>query len=546
MAVRVRGAAERGRAALGRAELVRFVPLALALYLAAGALAAWPALRDADDRYLARSAPAFGEPAAGDHLQLGYNLWLVGHQLGRGEAPWRDPYSFQPVVDPAPNLQGWLFGLPFWPLHAALGAVGAWNAFVLLSYVLAGGLACAWLRALGLGRGAALAGGLVFALAPYRVAQSTGHLLGPASALLPLALLAIERARSASRAWLLLAAAAVTAIPLSGQLHLALGAIPLVVAYALVRTRDRGVLLAVAAGAVAAVAAGVLVRETVIEGSVAEGGRPLTSVEQYSAEWSDLLARDGYGRLEELVFVGWATPLLALGGLVLLVRAGRIALAALLAAAAVVPILLALGTNLPTYELLYDALPPFRFPRVPERLMPIACLAIAALVAVAADRLHARAALVALVALLALDLRVDVYQAAAAAPDNRAYAALADRPAGLHVELPVFQPELHFASAYLAYREQAPRAGPAGYSTTAKHRANGLARRLRPLNCGGLTRNLDATLGRLGIRYATVHRGLYAQSPYDEERCAAAAARAFERRGWRRVAADGPVTLYER
>ena len=102
---------------------------------------------------------------------------------------------------------------------------------MLLSYVLAGGLTCAWLRSLGLGRGAALAGGLVFALAPYRVAQSTGHLLGPISALLPLALLGIERARSGSRAWLVVTAAAVTAIPLSGQLHLALGAVPLVLGY---------------------------------------------------------------------------------------------------------------------------------------------------------------------------------------------------------------------------------------------------------------------------------------------------------------------------
>ena len=33
----------------------------------------------------------------------------------------------------------------------------------------AGGLACWWLRELGVPRGAALAGGLAFALAPYRV-----------------------------------------------------------------------------------------------------------------------------------------------------------------------------------------------------------------------------------------------------------------------------------------------------------------------------------------------------------------------------------------
>jgi hypothetical protein len=532
-------AARRGRAALGRSGPVL---LALALYLAAGALAAWPALEDADDRYLARTAPAFGEAAAGDHLQLGYALWLVGHQLGDGDAPWRDPYSFQPVVEPRPNLQGWLFGLPYWPLEAALGSVGAWNAFVLLSYVLAGGLACAWLQALGLGRAAALAGGLAFTLAPYRVAQSTGHLLGPISALLPLALLGVELARRGSRAWLVVTGAALTAIPLSGQLHLALGAIPLVVAYALVRTADRGVLAGVGIGALAAVAAGLLVRATVLDDSVAEGGRSLGSIEEYSAEWSDFLRRDEGGLLEEFVFLGWLTPLLALAGVVVLVRLGRSALAAVLAAAVLVPIVLALGTNLPTYELLYDALPPFRFPRVPERLMPIACLALAALAAAALDRVRLRAAVLLALALIALDLRVDVYGAAVAEEENGAYSALRDQPPGFVLELPAFRPELHFGSVYLAYRRQAPRAGPSGYSTTAPRRADRLARSLRRLNCGGWSDVLE----QLDVRYVTVHRGVYLQSPYDGDACADRAAQVLEEHDFLLFAREGPIALYTR
>jgi hypothetical protein len=505
-------------------------------------VATWPALEDGEDRYLARTAPAFGEASAGDHLQLGYALWLVGHQLADADAPWRDPYSFQPVVEPRPNLQGWLFGLPYWPLDATLGAVGAWNAFVLLSYVLAGGLAWAWLRALGLAQAAALAGGLAFALAPYRVAQSTGHLLGPISALLPLALLGIELARRGSRTWLLVTGAALTAIPLSGQVHLALGAIPLVVGYALVRTADRGILAGVGLGALAAVAAGVLVRLTVLEDSVAEGGRSLASVERYSAEWSDFLRRDQEGLLEEFVFLGRLTPLLAVAGVVVLVRLGRVALAALLAAAALVPILLALGTNLPTYELLYDAFPPLRFPRVPERLMPIACLAIAGLAAIALDRVRFRAAVLLAFVLIALDLRVDVYGAAVPADDNGAYTTLRAQPDGLVLELPVFRPELHYGSVYLAYRRQAPRAGPGGYSTTAPRPADRVARTLRRLNCGGWTEEVE----RLGIRYVTVHRGVYRQSPFDADRCAAAAARTLERHGFRRLARDGPIELYAR
>ena len=97
---------------------------------------------------------------------------------------------------PTGELAGWPFAAFYGPLQALLGTVAGWNVFVLLTYVGAGGLTALWLRALGLGLGPALVGGLAFALAPYRVAQSTGHLLGPISMLLPLALYGVERRRT--------------------------------------------------------------------------------------------------------------------------------------------------------------------------------------------------------------------------------------------------------------------------------------------------------------------------------------------------------------
>ncbi|MGZ4354846.1 MAG: hypothetical protein ACXVZ4_15030, partial [Gaiellaceae bacterium] len=216
----LRGAA-RGR--LGLAALV------VGLYLAAGVAATWPAVLHADSHFLAGGAAGNGEAAPGDHLQTNYRLWLVGHQLEHSRAPWVDPYSFQPEVKPVTNFAGWPFGLVYWPLHALFGDVGGWNAFVLLTYVLAGSFAFLWLRSLELPLAAALAGGLAFALAPYRVDQSVGHLLGPVSVLLPLALWAVET----RRLWLV--AAATASIPLSGQVHLALGTTPFVVLYALLR-----------------------------------------------------------------------------------------------------------------------------------------------------------------------------------------------------------------------------------------------------------------------------------------------------------------------
>src|SRR5437867_3816443 len=76
----------------------------------------------------------------------------------------------------------------------------------------AGLVTCAWLRELGLGRAAALAGGLAFEIAPYRAAQSTAHLLAAMSILVPLSLWAFERARRGSVWWHAVSAAALASI----------------------------------------------------------------------------------------------------------------------------------------------------------------------------------------------------------------------------------------------------------------------------------------------------------------------------------------------
>src|SRR5213076_888324 len=119
----------------------------------------------------------------------------------------------------------------------------------------------------------------------------------------------------------------------------------------------------------------------------------------------------------------------------LLLRARRYALAALLALGVAIPVVLALGTNTPLYSPLWHALPPFRFPRVPERLLPIACLCLAALVAFALAR--ARAVLVVIaIALLFLDLHVHAYRRSTpGSPERAAY-----RGPGRVLELPLFDP----------------------------------------------------------------------------------------------------------
>ena len=490
-----------------------------------------PKLSQARSHFLARGTPISGEAAAGDHLQAEYHLWLVGHQLEHGRAPWRDPYTFRPESPPRWNFGGWPFGLPFWPLAAIFGPVLGWNLFLLLTYLAAGGFAYLWLRELRLPVAAALVGGLVFALAPYRVAQSAGHLRGPISALLPLALWAFERSRRGSRWWLVGAAAALASIPFS-DVHLALGAIPFFLLYALCRGGRLGAVAAI----MPAVAAALLVGHFSTSG-IGSGGRSLREVSHYSATGLDFVARHPRHGLESFVFLGWLTPLLALAGLVLLLGARRFGLAAALAIGAVVPILLALGTHFPLYSALWHHLAPLRYPRVPERLMPVACLAIAALVAFAVARVRWLALVAALLVLVAADLRASVYEAAAAEPGRQAYVGLT--APGRLLELPVLHPNVHLGSVYLWYDQVAQRERPGGYSTIAPRPAARLSLRLAELNCGDWRPGDDALLRRLGVRYVAFHRGLAGETGWF-------AWRELLGHGFGRVARDDGVTMLER
>lgn len=419
-----------------------------------------------------------------------------------------------------------------------------WNLFLLLTYLAAGAFVYLWLRELGLPRGAALVGGLAFALAPYRVAQSAGHLRGPISTLLPLALWAFERSRRGSFWWLAGAGAALASIPFS-DVHLAVGAVPFFALYALCRSREARVLGGAALGTLAAVCTGLLVGHFAVSGSIGAGGRTLREVSHYSADGLDFVTRHPRHGLESFVFLGWLTPFLALAGLVLLLRARRPGLALALLLGALVPILLAFGTNLPLYSFLWHHFPLLRYPRVPERQLPVACLALAALAAFAVARVAQafprQVTVCYLVAVLALvgDLRVTIYDAAAADVGNRAYEALRSQPPGRLLELPVFHPSVQLGSVYPYYDQQAQRERPGGYSTIAPREAALVALRLEPLNCGDWRPGTEALLRQLGIRYVAFHAGLYAGTGR-----AWFAWQGLVEHGYGDLARDGAITLF--
>jgi hypothetical protein len=522
-------------------------PAVALLFVAAALASVGNELDEAGSSYLSTGLPGYGEAAVGDHLQTSWWFWLVGHRLEAGSAPWIDPYSFQPLVEPQVVFGGLPYGLLYWPLEAAFGPVVAWNVLLVAVVALAGILTYAWLRELDLPVAAALLGGLAFQLAPYRLAQSGGHLLGWVAVFLPLALLAIERSRAAAsrrtrHAWGAVAALAVAAIPLTGQVHLALGAIPFIVAYAAVRFR-RVPFAWTAAGALLAVGGGLLVNQLVISDSTESGGRPLAEVEAFQASWLDFLDRTRERGLEDFVYLGWLLPLLGVAGVVVLARR-QPWLAALLGLAVLVPALFALGTSTPVYEAARDLFPPLRYPRVPGRLLPIANLALAGLAAFAAaallNRIRGRAAAglaAALVVVVAADLTVWPLRATAADPDNGAYAALGP---GRILELPIV--ESAFGSPYLYYAMQEPRERPGGYATARPEEQRAFNERWEHLNCGEWRPGDADGLERLGIRSILLHRGLYEFLGALDE--AERAEQGLLAAGWRPVATHGRITLY--
>ena len=445
-------------------------------------------------------------------------MWLLGHQLADGTAPWRDPYSFQPLVEPQVALGGWPFGLPFWPLEALAGPVLSWNLLLLATIVAGGLLTYAWLRTLDLGFVPALVGGLAFAIAPYRLAQSVDHLLGWVAILLPLSLLAVEWARAAptrqgAHAWGAVTAVALVSIPLSGQLHLALGVLPFVATYAALRFRPIPAAW-VAAGVVASAAAGLVLRYTVVEGSRLAERRSLSNVDAYSAEALDFLNRFHSAPSEELVYLGWLTLALGIAGLAVLLRARR-GLGILLGLGVLVPVLIAFGTNLPLYAPLRSVVPPLQNVRVPGRFMPIGDLALAALAAFALSailtRIPTRTVLLGTAAflLVAADLTVMPFSPTAADHGNGAYAAARRSPPGPILEVPPFEPGRQEGSVYDLYTLQAKRERPSGYSTLAPEAAFDFYYRFGRLSCGMWLEGDRSALNALGVRQLLFHRGLF-------------------------------------
>ncbi|MCB2190865.1 MAG: hypothetical protein KQI62_04825 [Deltaproteobacteria bacterium] len=139
----------------------------------------------------------------GDHLQFYYWSWLFTDNLTGPSSFPSNPYEFNTFLHPQgialyANFPFSLFYLVLQPL----GALSAYNAVVLLTYLLAGLAAFALARRMLGSSLAALPVALIYALLPFRASQAlSGHLYGFIAFMLPATLWCLEKGWARGSAW---------------------------------------------------------------------------------------------------------------------------------------------------------------------------------------------------------------------------------------------------------------------------------------------------------------------------------------------------------
>lgn len=379
--------------------------LALLVYGALALLALWPL-----PTRFATAYPAAPGEGTQDLWQNLWNLWWVAEALRRGVSPLFTDALFYPrgaslLFHPL-DLTSGVLALP---LRALAGQVVAYNALVLLSFVLSGYAVFLLARRHGCGGAAALLGGLAYSAATYHFFHlRLGHLEQISMHWLPLYALALDTLlRRPAIATVLAATLALLAVIFT-SLYMALYAALLTglwaawAAVGVYRRSGRRGLVRPAGGLAALLTLTLLVvGPTLLIPMAREAGgatymvRSLDDAARGAAAPADALLPPAAHPIRALLqlpeprsggaFLGYVALALAGYGLV-----RRPATAGRWVALALLAWLLSLGPALPLYRLLYE-LPPLRVARYPDRFALLALLGVAVAAAIGADALLAHA-----------------------------------------------------------------------------------------------------------------------------------------------------------
>jgi len=534
----------------------------LAALVLAAVLCSWPLARWMDRgvpigiAHLRTCEVARLEP--GDALQLLYRMWLFKNAVHGEIEFWSDPYQFGwPGHPPRFDHQEFPLSAPFALLSDLFGDCMGYNLLLWASFAVLGGGFYLLARLYGAAPWAAWVGGLLLAVAPFRLEQTLGgHANGFLAGAVPIFLWGVERflddARPGPR-WLALCTAGVCLLVLTAlEPHLLLYLATFCGLYApfqavrfLIRNgADRRRIVA-RLGTPVKLFLGLLpwlviaaiyvwLRQQRLEASVMGGGRDPRERLLYSPSLRDLFVRNPLG--EHLVYLGPLTSLVAALGLgVWLLMSWRhiaelreqrrffltswgplvIGLFGVFAALA------ALGPNGPLHPLL-DRIPFYRYSRVPGRITLFSSLAIAlgmalglTLLGAAACRkdkwrLAARIGAAAAILGAVSEYRPPGHTIISLLPaGNSAFreAASATRDrGGTLLCLPIWPGDSVFSSVYMHFVSQHPVRVLNGYSPAVRRDyVTNVFEKLAPLNRGYLDGDLADQLEQLAVSWCTLH-----------------------------------------
>ncbi len=325
----------------------------------------------------------------GDHLQFYYYLWLGKEALLGRTALFRNPYEFSARERSAPFTTQ-LFPLSLLFLMLSIGGnFFAYNGVIILCITFSGITGYYLVKLYAGEKLPAILGGVIIALAPFRIGQLLGgHLNGFIIFLLPLTIYFYELAFEKRMVrYGVLAGICLLLFAIVGEHHLTyyvflFTAIYLPLKLIFIRKRESTLapLIAIIVFMFISVVFLLFLKTVLFGGSIASGGRELSEVRLFSPSPQDLFRRTN--EIEKLIYPGIIPFLLTVFGIVtgtFMRRRFPLWQTLFYTVVFVVSLLLALGPSSPLYRFAYTYVPYFNLPRSSGRIISMTFLAMSIL-----------------------------------------------------------------------------------------------------------------------------------------------------------------------
>jgi hypothetical protein len=477
--------------------------------------------------------------AQGDYLQFYYKLWLFKDSVLGPTPLFSDPYQFSISEEKTFSTQSLPLSF-FFLIFSAFGGNFAYNSLVILSFTLSGLAMYLLVKFYTEDRLSAFLGGLIFALAPYRLAQVLGgHPNGFLFFLIPLAIYFLEISLSKKSvkygifSGLSILSLAFLELHLIYYLSLFLGLFILLKLF-LSSEEKRGwwkgllpIFLFIFVSLV-----WLFSLRSGLSASIVEQGRTLHEVRLYSPKIGDIFKR-GNIYTERYIYLGIIPLFLGIFGLFskfspLLKRyhISRIFYGVVLS----VTFLLSLGPNLrqiPLYKFCYRYIPFFNYPRVPGRIIVLTFLSLSILAGFGIRRIRdlklKKGVEFFILGIFSLGILIDYY------PSKVTGISLTERRSKVYeivrrkigdyrlLELPIWPGDTAWSSLYLYQATRTRVRMINGYSpAVSRDYVENIFRPLHSLDFGEMREEQYKLLKKLKVKYIIMHEEAYPPkvSPY--------------------------------